>query len=46
MTEQEAVLKVWESYFKEVLNQERNNIDLELPSCVEGKVELSDITDT
>ena len=39
-TEQEAVLKVWESYFKELLNQERNNIDLELPSYVEGKVEL------
>ena len=46
VTEQEAVLKVWESYFKELLNQERNNNDLELPSYVEGKVELSDITDT
>ena len=45
MTEQEAVLKVWESYFKELLNQERNNNDLELPSYVEGKVELTDITD-
>ena len=44
--EQEAVLKVLESYFKELLNQERNNNDLELPSYVEGKVELSDITDT
>ena len=42
MTEQEAVLKVWESYFKE-LNQERNNNDLELPSY---GVELTDITDT
>ena len=31
VTEQEAVLKVWESYFKELLNQERNNNDLELP---------------
>ena len=39
------MLKVWESYFKELLNQERNNNDLELPSYVEGKVELTDITD-
>ena len=31
MTEQEAALKVWESYFKELLNQERNSNDLELP---------------
>ena len=46
VTEQEAVLKVWESYFKELLNQERNNNDLELRSYVEGKVELSNITDT
>ena len=45
MTEQEAVLKVWESYFKELLNQERNKNDLELPSYVEGKVELTNITD-
>ena len=37
VTEQEAVLKVWKSYFKELLNQERNNSDLELPSYVEGK---------
>ena len=29
VTEQEAVLKVRESYFKELLNQERNNNDLE-----------------
>ena len=46
VTEQEAVLHVWESYFKELLNQERYNNDLELPSYVEGKVELTDITDT
>ena len=45
VTEQEAVLKVWESYFKELLNQERNNNDLELPSYVERKVELTDIMD-
>ena len=46
VTEQEAVLKVWESYFKELLNQEGNNNDLELPLYVEGKVEFTDITDT
>ena len=46
VTEQEAVLKVWESYFKELLNQERNNNDMELPSYVDGKVELTDITNT
>ena len=46
VTEQEAVLKVWESYFKELLNQERNNNGLELPSYLKGKVELTDITDT
>ena len=37
VTEQEAVLKVWESYFKELLNQEGNNNNLELPSYVDGK---------
>ena len=37
VTEQEAVLKVLESYFKEQLNQEKNNSDLELPLYVEGK---------
>ena len=46
VTEQEAVLKVWESYFKELLNQERNNNDLELQSYLEGKVELTYIMDT
>ena len=40
------MLKVWESYFKELLNQEGNNSDLELPSYVQGKVELTDIKDT
>ena len=40
------MLKVWESCFKELLNQERNNNDLELPLDVERKVELTDITDT
>ena len=37
VTEQGAVLKVWQSYFKELLNQEGNNNDLELPLDVEGK---------
>ena len=37
VTEQEAVLKVWENYFKELLNQEGRNNNLELPSYVEGK---------
>ena len=46
VTEQEAMLKVWESYFKELLNQERNNNDVELPSYVERKVELTDIMNT
>ena len=36
-TEQEVVPNVWESYFKELLNQEGNNNDLELPLYVEGK---------
>ena len=39
VTQQEEVLKVWESYFKELLNKEGNNNDLELPSYVKGKVE-------
>ena len=44
VTEQETVLKVWESYFKDLLSQEGNNNNLELPSYVEGKVEFTDIT--
>ena len=46
VTEQEAVLKVWESYFKALLYQEGNKNDLELPLYVEGKVELTHIMDT
>ena len=46
VTEQEAVLKVWESYFKELLNQEENNNVLDLPSYVDGKVEFTGITHT
>ena len=36
------MLKDWENYFKELLDQEGNNNDLELP----WKVEVTDITDT
>ena len=46
VTEQEAVLKFCESYFKELLNHEGNNNNLQLPLYVEGKVELTNIKDT
>ena len=36
-TEQEVVPNVWDSYFKELLNQDGNNNDLELTLDVEGK---------
>ena len=45
VTQQEEVLRVWESYFKELLNKEGNNNNLELPSYIKGKVELTDSTD-
>ena len=45
VTEQYTVLRVWESYSKELLNQEGDNDDMELPSYAEGKVDLTDITD-
>ena len=45
VTEQEAVLKVWESYFKELLKQGGNNNNLELSSYVQKKLDLTDITD-
>ena len=44
LTEQEAVVKICESYFKELLNWEGNNKHMELPSYVDGKLELTDIT--
>ena len=37
VTQQEIVLKVWESYSKELLNQEGNNNDLELQLDVKRK---------
>ena len=46
VTEQEVVLKVWESYSKELLNKEGHNNDEELPMDVEGKEKLTGITDT
>jgi len=36
---------VWEEYFKELLNWEGSNDELELPCYVEGKVELVEITE-
>ena len=35
VTDGKDVLKVWEEYFKELLNQ-RENSELELPSSVQG----------
>ena len=46
VTEKEVVLKVSESYSKELLNKEGNNNDEELPMDVEGKEKLTGITDT
>ena len=45
VTERGAVLKVWERYFKELLNREGSSSELELPYFVEGKVELVEITE-
>lgn len=41
----EAVLKVWESYFKGVTETGNDN-ELELSKYVEGKVEVVDVTHT
>ena len=38
-------MNVWEGYFKELLNWERSNSELELPCYVEEKVELVEITE-
>ena len=45
VTERGAVLKVWEGYFKKLLNREGNNGELEQLCFVDGKVELVDITE-
>ena len=44
VTDRKDVLKVWEEYFKELLNQ-RENSEQELPSTVEGQVKLEEIGD-
>ena len=33
---------MWEGYFKELLNWKGSNGELELPYCVEGKVEITE----
>ena len=38
-------MKVWEGYFKKLLNQGGSNGELELPYYVEGEVERMVITD-
>ena len=45
MTERGAVLKVWEGYFKELLNQEESYSELDLPRYGAGKVDLVKITE-
>ena len=44
VTDRKDVLKIWEEYFKELLNQ-RENSELELPSAVEEQVKLEEIGD-
>ena len=43
VTDKEEVLRVWEEYFKDLLNQGVGR-ELELPSAVRGRVEVKDIT--
>ena len=43
VTEKEAVLRVWEEYFKDLLNQGAG-CELELPSAVLGQVEIQNIS--
>ena len=38
-------MKVWKWYFKELLNREGSNGELELPCYIDGKVELVEITE-
>jgi len=44
LTEQEAVLKVCESYFKVLLNPGGNDNNWFLPSSVGGKIEVACVT--
>ena len=41
--EREAIMKEWEGYFMELLNQGGRNSKMELPSYVEGNVEMVEI---
>ena len=45
ITDHNAVLHVWETYFKELLNKIEDS-ELELPSSVREKTEVVEITDT
>ena len=45
ITDHNAVLHVWETYFKELLNKTEDR-ELELPSSVREKTEVVEITDT
>ena len=45
ITDHNAVLHVWETYFKELLNKTEDS-ELELPSSVHEKTEVVEITDT
>ena len=45
ITDHNAVLHVWETYFKELLNKTEDS-ELELPSTVREKTEVVEITDT
>ena len=44
VTDRNDVLKIWQEYFKKLLNQ-RENSELELPSAVEGQGKLEEIGD-
>ena len=44
VTDREEVLRIWESYFRELLNQ-GGGTDLELPSAVRGKIEVVKISE-
>ena len=45
ITDHNAVLHVWETYFKELLNKTEDS-ELELPSSIREKTEVVEITDT
>ena len=45
ITDHNAVLRVWETYFKELLNKTEDS-EMELPGSVREKTEMVEITDT